>query len=144
MKDYSRILLVEDNDNDIELTLEAFSQYNLFNQVDVCHDGAEALDYLYCKNKYIDRPTKNPILIMLDNKMPKVTGMEVLRAIKNDDNLKNIPVIMLTSSEIDKDIMESYNLGVNAYVVKPVDFTEFIDAVKAVGIFWVMLNKTPL
>lgn len=143
MKQNYRILLVEDNENDIELTLEAFRQHGLESNVDICRDGTIALDYLYCKGDYSSRKNENPILILLDNKMPKITGIEVLRIIKQDDNLKNIPVIMLTSSDIDKDIIESYDLGVNAYVVKPVDFDEFIEAVKTLGLFWITLNKVP-
>jgi len=111
--------------------------------VDVCRDGTLALDYLYCRGAYSQRIAENPILILLDNKMPKLTGIDVLKTIKQDENLRNIPVIMLTSSDIDKDIIESYNLGVNAYVVKPVDFEEFIEAVKTLGLFWITLNKVP-
>lgn len=143
MKQTFRILLVEDNENDIELTLEAFTQHGLSENIDICRDGAEVLDYLFYKGNFANRTIENPILILLDNKMPKVTGIEVLKIIKQDNVLKNIPVIMLTSSDIDKDIIESYNLGVNAYVVKPVDFEEFIEAVKTLGLFWITLNKVP-
>ncbi|HPH16130.1 MAG TPA: response regulator [Bacteroidales bacterium] len=143
MKPQFRILLAEDNENDIELTLEAFNQHGLQDAVDVCRDGTLALDYLYCRGAYSQRIAENPILILLDNKMPKLTGIDVLKTIKQDENLRNIPVIMLTSSDIGKDIIESYNLGVNAYVVKPVDFEEFIETVKTLGLFWITLNKVP-
>lgn len=136
------ILLAEDNANDIELSLAAFKENKLANRVDVVRDGVEALDYLFYRGKYADRPVESPVVILLDIKMPKKTGIEVLKEIKQNPDLRNIPVVMLTSSDLDRDIIESYNLGVNAYVVKPVDFIEFAKAVKTLGLFWTVLNKT--
>ena len=136
------ILLAEDNANDIELSLAAFKENKLANRVDVVRDGVEALDYLFYRGKYADRPVESPVVILLDIKMPRKTGIEVLKEIKQNEDLRNIPVVMLTSSDLDKDIFESYNLGVNAYVVKPVDFIEFAKAVKTLGLFWTVLNKT--
>jgi CheY-like chemotaxis protein len=144
MNQYHRILLVEDNENDIELTLDAFHKYKLANNVDVVRDGEEAIDYLYRLNKYSDRDNTNPILILLDIKLPKFGGKEILKKIKNDDKLKSIPVVMLTSSREEKDIIESYFLGVNAYVVKPVEFNKFIEAVKQTGFFWAIINEPPV
>ena len=138
-----RILLVEDDVNDVELTLTALKDYNLTNEVVVARDGAEGLDYLLRRGQYADRPPENPVLVLLDLKMPKVDGLEVLRQIKNDETLKSIPVVMLTSSREDKDVISSYNLGVNAYVVKPVAFDGFIDAVKQLGLFWILMNESP-
>jgi CheY-like chemotaxis protein len=135
-----RILLVEDNANDVELTLEALGHYNLANEVIVARDGEEALDYLYCRGAFQLREEGNPAVVLLDLKMPKVDGMEVLRQVKTDPELKTIPVVILTSSMEERDVVESYNLGVNAYVVKPVDFHEFIDAVKQLGLFWSIIN----
>lgn len=144
MYEVRTILLAEDNPNDVELTLEAFSRHNLVNNVQVVHDGAEALDFLYCKGKFANRSGGNPICILLDIKMPKVDGLEVLRTIKNDPNLKIIPVVMVTSSKEEKDIIESYKLGVNAYVTKPVDFAQFIDVIETLGYFWAVLNEPPI
>ncbi len=138
------ILLAEDNPNDVELILEAFGQHNLVENVQVVHDGAEALDFLYCKGKFAARSNGNPICVLLDVKMPKVDGLEVLRTIKNDPNLKTIPVVMVTSSKEEKDIIESYNLGTNAYVIKPVNFAQFIDAIGTLGYFWAVLNEPPI
>lgn len=138
-----RILLVEDNANDAELTLEALSEHNLANEVDRTSDGAEALDYLYRRGAYAEREDGNLAVILLDLKLPKVDGLEVLRAIKSDESLKYIPVVVLTSSREESDLVESYRLGVNAYVVKPVNFTEFITAVKEVGAFWAIVNEPP-
>jgi len=137
------ILLVEDDDKDVELILTALKSHNLANDVDVVNDGEEALDYLYRRNKYKDRTSKNPVVILLDLKMPKVDGLEVLREIKSDDHLKIIPVVVLTSSKEEKDIVESYKLGVNAYVVKPVKFQKFIEAIKELGLFWLIFNQPP-
>ena len=137
------ILLAEDNTNDIELTLAAFEENKLANRVDVVRDGVEAMDYLLCRGKYADRPPDRPVVILLDIKMPKMTGIEVLKGIKGDPELKTIPVVMLTSSNLEKDVIESYNLGVNAYVVKPVDFIEFAKAVRVLGLFWTVINKRP-
>ena len=144
MPDLKRILLVEDNPNDIELTLAALGEHNLANEVIVTHDGAEALDYLYRRGSFAMRDSGNPSVILLDLKMPKVDGLEVLRTIKSDPNLKAIPVVMLTSSREEKDLVTSYNLGVNAYVVKPVNFRDFVDAVKELGVFWAIINEPPI
>ena len=138
-----RILLVEDNANDAELTMEALSEHNLANEVDRAVDGAEALDYLYQRGAYAGRDDGNLAVILLDLKLPKVDGLEVLRTIKSDERLKFIPVVVLTSSREESDLVESYRLGVNAYVVKPVNFTEFINAVKEVGAFWAIVNEPP-
>lgn len=138
-----RILLVEDNPNDMELTLEALAEHNLANEVEVTRDGEEALDFLYCRGKYSDRDKNNPTVVLLDLKLPKIDGHEVLKTIRSDDMLKFIPVVVLTSSREEKDKMESYKLGVNAYVVKPIDFHEFIKAVKELGLFWAIINEPP-
>jgi CheY-like chemotaxis protein len=141
--DIRRILLVEDNPNDVELTLAALAEHHLANEVVVLRDGAEALDYLYGRGAHASRQDNNPALVLLDLKMPKVDGLEVLRQMKADARLKTIPVVMLTSSREEKDLIESYRLGVNAYVVKPVDFPEFVDAVKQLGAFWAVVNEPP-
>ncbi|MBI4850509.1 MAG: response regulator [Acidobacteria bacterium] len=143
MNKIRHILLAEDNINDAELTLEALSENNLANEVVVVSDGAETLDYLYYQGNYRSREPIDPILILLDIKMPKVNGIEVLRKIKSDEKLKTIPVIMLTSSREEKDLVDSYKLGVNAYVVKPVDFEQFLYAVKQIGLFWLVINQAP-
>lgn len=143
MSETKHILLVEDDDKDVELTLSALDNYKLANDVDVVHDGEEALDYLYRRGKFKERTGNDPVVVLLDLKMPKVGGLEVLRQIKADDHLKMIPVVVLTSSKEEKDIVESYRLGVNAYVVKPVKFHQFIDAIKEVGLFWLVLNEPP-
>jgi CheY-like chemotaxis protein len=137
------ILIAEDDPRDEELTLAALEEYNLANKVFVVHDGEEALDYLYCRGKFKSRAGGNPIVVLLDNKMPKVSGLEVLKAIKADEHLKMIPVVALTSSRETPDLAEFYNYGVNAYVVKPVDFSEFIKAVKQLGVFWAAVNEPP-
>jgi len=144
MKELKRILLVEDNPNDIELTLEALSEYNLANEVVVARDGAEALDYLYRRGDYKLRSEGNPAVILLDLKMPKVDGLEVLKQVKTDGSLRSIPVVVLTSSNEEKDLVESYKLGSNAYVVKPVEFKDFVDAIKQLGAFWAILNEPPV
>lgn len=138
-----RILMVEDSPNDAELTLEALAEYNLANLVEHVKDGQEALDYLFRKNQFADRPECNPVVILLDLKLPKVDGFEVLKAIRCCDSLKHIPVVILTSSNEDRDRIKGYDLGINAYVVKPVNFHEFIDAVKHLGIFWAIINQPP-
>jgi len=138
-----RILLVEDDPKDIDLTLAALGEYNLANEVIVVRDGAEALDYLHSKGNYSSRAQENPAVVLLDLKLPKVDGLEVLRGIRSDERLKLIPVVVLTSSREDKDMVASYRLGVNAYVVKPVDFHEFVDAVKELGVFWAVINQPP-
>jgi CheY-like chemotaxis protein len=138
-----RILIVEDDPNDVELTLTALAEYNLANEVVVTRDGQQALDYLYSRGEFSTRSNDNPAVMLLDLKLPKVDGLEVLQKIKSDERLKMIPVVVLTSSHEEKDIMRSYTLGVNAYVVKPVDFHEFVNAVKELGIFWAVINKAP-
>src|ERR1700722_9458533 len=138
-----RILLVEDDPKDVELTLTALEEYNLANEVVVARDGAEALDYLYCRVEYAGRPNDNPAVLLLDLKLPKVDGLEVLQQIKSDDNLRMVPVVVLTSSREEKDMVTSYKLGVNAYVVKPVDFHEFVNAIKELGVFWAIINQPP-
>ena len=143
MDTLGRILIVEDDPKDVELTLAALDEYNLANEVVVTRDGQEALDYLYCQGKYDARPGDNPAVILLDLKLPKIDGLEVLQQIKSDERVKMIPVVVLTSSHEEKDMMRSYSLGVNAYVVKPVDFHEFINAVKELGVFWAIVNQPP-
>ncbi|MBU4263554.1 MAG: response regulator [Proteobacteria bacterium] len=138
-----RILLVEDDPRDVELTMEALGDYNLANEVVVATDGEEALDYLYCRGNFKDRPTANPAVVLLDLKLPKVSGMEVLRHIRSEEKLKMIPVVILTSSREERDWIESYQLGINAYVVKPVDFHDFVEAVKELGVFWAVINEPP-
>lgn len=137
------ILLAEDNANDIALTLNALRKNNLANDVVVVRDGEEALDYLYRRAHFKERPYGDPGLILLDLKMPKVDGIDVLRQIKSDSTLKGIPVVVLTSSREEQDLVRTYDLGVNAYVVKPVDFDQFVDAVKTLGQFWAVLNEIP-
>jgi CheY-like chemotaxis protein len=143
VNDRKSILLVDDSPEDVELALAALSENRLADDVVVARDGAEALDYLYQRNKFAARPAGHPAVILLDLKMPKIDGIEVLRTIKADENLKMIPVVMLTSSREESDVVESYTLGVNAYVVKPVDFQEFTVAVKHLGMFWAVLNERP-
>jgi len=143
MAELKRILLAEDNPQDVELTLTALDEHNLANEVVVVNDGAEALDYLYRRGKYAMRADNDPAVVLLDLKMPKVDGLEVLRTIKNDNKLKTIPLVILTSSREEKDLVESYKLGVNAYVVKPVNFQQFIEAVKELGAFWAVINEPP-
>ena len=143
MPNIRRILLAEDSDQDVELTLSALEEYNLTNKVDVVQDGAEALDYLYRRGGFAGRVEELPVVVLLDLKMPKVDGLEVLRQIKSDPALKHIPVVMLTSSCEERDLVASYALGVNAYVVKPVDFQQFIQSIKQLGCFWVLTNQPP-
>jgi CheY-like chemotaxis protein len=143
MSNLGRILLVEDDPKDVELTLTALEDYKLANEVVVAHDGAEALDYLYRRGNFTNRSTDNPAVLLLDLKLPKVDGLEVLEQIKADAKLKLIPVVVLTSSHEERDMVTSYKLGVNAYVVKPVDFHEFVNAVKELGIFWALVNQPP-
>lgn len=144
MSELKAILLAEDNPNDVELTLEAFSEYNLSNEVVVAEDGVEALDYLLQRGKHQDRPAGNPAVVLLDIKMPRMDGLEVLRVIKSDPVLKLIPVVVLTSSREERDLVESYELGVNAYVVKPVNFVQFIESVRQLGCFWALINEPPV
>ena len=143
MAELKRILLVEDNANDIEMSLAALEENHLANEVVVVRDGADALDYLYRRGIYKMRAPGNPAVVLLDIKLPKVDGKEVLRQIKSDAALRTVPIVMLTSSREEQDLLGSYNLGVNAYVVKPVDFREFVDAVKALGGFWAVVNEPP-
>ena len=139
------ILLVEDNPNDAELALRALKKHNLANHVAVVTDGEEALEFVFARGKYGHRNIGNgPRIILLDLKLPKVDGLEVLRAIKSDPRTKIIPVIVLTSSKEEKDIVESYKLGVNSYILKPVDFDKFVDAVKEIGYYWLLLNQSPI
>jgi CheY-like chemotaxis protein len=143
MSTLGRILIVEDDPNDVELTLTALADYNLANEVVVTRDGQQALDYLYSRGQYSARPGGNPAVMLLDLKLPKVNGLEVLQQIRSDERLKMIPVVVLTSSNEEKDVIRSYSLGVNAYVVKPVDFHEFVNAVKELGVFWAVINEPP-
>lgn len=143
MIELKTILLVEDNPQDVELTIEALSSHKLANNVVAVNDGVEAMEYLNCEGKFINRPKTNPAVILLDIKMPRMDGIEVLTAIKSDNKLKTIPIVMLTSSREEPDLKRCYDIGVNAYVVKPVNFKEFIDAVKEIGFFWALLNELP-
>ena len=143
MSTLGRILMVEDDPKDVELTLTALEEYNLANEVVVTRDGEEALDYLYCRGNFSTRSNDNPAVMLLDLKLQKVHGLEVLEQIKSDENLKLIPVVVLTSSREEIDMVASYKLGVNAYVVKPVDFHEFVNAIKELGIFWAVINEPP-
>jgi DNA-binding response OmpR family regulator len=138
-----RILIVEDDPKDVELTLTALEEYNLANEVVVTRDGEQALDYLYHRGEYKTRSNGNPAVMLLDLKLPKVDGLEVLKQIKADKNLSLLPVVVLTSSKEEKDMVASYKLGVNAYVVKPVDFHEFVNAIKELGVFWAVINEPP-
>jgi CheY-like chemotaxis protein len=139
----ARILLAEDSSQDVELTLNALAEQNITNSVAVARDGAEALDYLYKRGKFADRENGNPVLLLLDLKMPKVDGLEVLRTVKSDPRLRTIPVVVLTSSREEQDVVRSYELGVNAYVVKPVEFDKFLRAVRELGLFWMLINEPP-
>ncbi len=143
MKEIDRILLAEDDQRDVDLTLAALTEINLVNKVDVVNNGEEALDYLFRRGTYKNKESKKPAVILLDLKMPKVDGLEVLKQIKEDKNLKTIPVVILTSSKMEKDLLTSYNLGANAFIIKPVHFEEFIKAIKEIGSFWAILNETP-
>ncbi|HLA68467.1 MAG TPA: response regulator [Bacteroidota bacterium] len=141
--DLKNILLAEDSEQDIELTLEALRENNLANDVVVVRDGEQALDYLYARGEFRNKVNGLPAVILLDLKMPKVDGMEVLRTIRGDAKLRELPVVILTSSREERDLVEAYGLGVNAFVVKPVDFHEFLNAVKALGVFWALVNEPP-
>jgi CheY-like chemotaxis protein len=143
MIELKSILLAEDNPKDVELTLEAMAENNLANQVVVVKDGVEALEFLHREGKYKLRKAGNPALVLLDIKMPRMDGIEVLRLIRSDPALKRIPIVILTSSREEKDLINTYDLGVNAYVVKPVDFRQFIEAVKQLGSFWAVINELP-
>ena len=143
MNKLGRILLVEDDPKDVELTLTALEEYNLANEVIVARDGEEALEYLYSRGKFKTRSSDNPAVMLLDLKLPKVDGLEVLKQVKSEEKLRMIPVVVLTSSKEEKDMVASYRLGVNAYVVKPVDFHEFVNAIKELGVFWAVINEPP-
>ena len=143
MDEFSEILLVEDNPNDVELILAALSENGLVNNTYVAHDGEEALDYLLRRGAHEARPMENPKVVLLDLKLPKVDGLEVLKRIKTEPDLKTTPVVMLTSSREERDLLTSYDLGTNAYVVKPMSFKKFIEAVKEVGLFWAVINQLP-
>ncbi len=143
MSALGRILMVEDDPKDVMLTMTALEEYNLANEVVLVRDGEQALDYLYSRGSYAGREGESPAVLLLDLKLPKVDGLEVLRTIKSDEKLKMIPVVVLTSSREEKDMVASYQLGVNAYVVKPVDFHEFVNAVKELGVFWAVVNEPP-
>ena len=143
MAKLKRILLAEDNENDVELTLNALQESRLSNEVKVVRDGAEALDYIYRRGNYSGRADCLPCVILLDLKMPRVDGLEVLRQIKSDPALRQVPVVMLTSSREEKDLVRSYDLGVNAFVVKPVDFNQFAQAIRSLGMFWAIVNEPP-
>jgi CheY-like chemotaxis protein len=141
--DIKKILLVEDNPNDAELTLEAMKSKNLANQIIWLKDGQEALDFLYCQGAYSGRAPINPVLILLDIKLPRVDGFQVLKQIKSDPKLRAIPVVILTSSREESDLLKGYDHGVNAFVVKPVDFEDFMHCVSSLGAFWALLNEVP-
>ena len=143
MSKLGRILLVEDDPRDVELTLTALQEYNLVNEVAVARDGQEALDYLHCRGQFSERDGTRPAVMLLDLKLPKINGLEVLQHVRSDQQLKLLPVVVLTSSHEEKDLVRSYELGVNAYVVKPVDFHAFVNAVKELGIFWAVINEPP-
>lgn len=143
MNQLGRILLVEDDAKDVELTLMALEEYKLTNEVAVARDGEEALDYLYRRGEFRMRAEGNPVVVLLDLKMPKVDGLEVLRQIRADEQFRMMPVVILTSSREERDLVESYRLGINAYVVKPVDFHEFVNAVRELGVFWAVINEPP-
>jgi CheY-like chemotaxis protein len=143
MASIGRILMVEDDPKDVDLTLTALEDYHLANEVVVAGDGEEALDFLYCRGKWASRPRENPAVMLLDLKLPKMDGLEVLKQVKADENLQLIPVVVLTSSREEKDLVASYRLGVNAYVVKPVDFHEFVNAIRELGVFWAVINAAP-
>src|ERR1044071_239953 len=143
MNGLGRILIVEDDPKDVELTLTALEEYNLANEVVVTRDGEEALDYLYCRGSFKMRSGENPAVVLLDLKLPKVDGLEVLQQIKTDEKLKYIPVVVLTSSREEKDMITSYKHGVNGYVVKPVDFHDFVNAIRELGVFWALVNEPP-
>src|SRR5207245_10318217 len=143
MSELKRVLFAEDSENDVELTLTALKENRLANEVVVVRDGVEALDYLYRRGQFQSRPAGNPAVVLLDLKMPRVDGLGVLRTLRSDQNLRSIPVVILTSSREERDLVESYELGVNGYVVKPVKFQQFVDAVKTLGLFWAVLNEPP-
>jgi two-component system, response regulator len=138
------ILLVEDNPNDVELALRAFKKNKLVNRVYIVRDGEEALDYIFCRGNYVERNFNHtPKLILLDLKLPKIDGIEVLKQIKSDPRTNSIPVVVLTTSREECDVLETYRLGVNSYILKPVDFDQFVDSVRQIGFYWMLLNQSP-
>ena len=141
MPELKQILLVEDDPNDVELIITGLSENNLANEIVADHSGDEALDYLKYRGKYAGRTNGHPAVVLLDLKLPKISGLEVLRQIKSDENLKCIPVVILTSSKEDKDVVQGYALGANSYVVKPVDFHQFIDSIKLIGAYWAIVSE---
>jgi len=143
MSTLKRILLAEDDPNDVELALSALAEYHLVNEIVVARDGVEALDYVYRRGSFANHPAGNPAVILLDLKMPRLDGLQVLRQLKSDEQLRLIPIVILTSSRESQDLAECYRLGVNAYVVKPVRFSEFIEAIKSIGMFWALVNEPP-
>ncbi len=143
MEKLKRILYAEDNLNDVELTLAAFKESKLANPIDVVHNGEEVLDYLFYRGKFENRTKSLPVFVLLDLKMPKLDGIEVIKIIRKSDELVNLPVVMLTSSQMESDIYRSYEVGVNAFVVKPIDFNDFIKVVKGIGYFWAIINTSP-
>ena len=143
MTDNRRILLVEDDPDDAELIVIGLRRSNLGNDIDIVRDGVEALDYLYRRGTFVGRPAADPVLILLDLKMPRIDGREVLEEIKSHPTLKHVPVVVLTSSAQERDIAQGYELGANAYVVKPVHFRDLVDAVAQIGLFWVVVNRSP-
>lgn len=143
MAELRPILLVEDSSRDVELTLAALAKCQLANEVIVVRDGAEALDFLYARGAFAERERGEPAVVLLDLKLPKIDGLEVLEKIKTDPDLRPVPVVMLTSSREERDLVRSYQLGVNAFVVKPVDFQEFFKAIQELGMFWAILNEPP-
>ncbi|MDR3628607.1 MAG: response regulator [Ignavibacteriaceae bacterium] len=143
MDTLKKILIAEDDEKDIELTLTALKGFNIANEIVITHDGQEVLDYLYYRGEYENRKRGNPAVILLDIKMPKINGLEVLKQIKSDEYLCRIPAVILTSSKEERDLIEGYNLGANAYVVKPMDFSEFVSAVRGLGMFWAVINEPP-
>lgn len=143
MSPLKRILLAEDNRNDVELTLSALEEYNLANEVVVVRDGVEVLDYVFRRGQFADHPNGVPAVILLDLKMPRLDGLEALRQIREDARFKHVPVVMITSSREEQDLVRSYQLGVNAYVVKPVDFQKFVECIKQIGFFWALINEPP-
>ncbi len=143
MEKLNRILYAEDSENDVELTLAAFEESKLANPIDVVRDGAEAIDYLFYQGKFANRPKEKPVFILLDLKMPKLNGIDVLTKIRESEEYKNTPVIILTSSKMESDIVRSYELGANGFVVKPIGFSEFVEAIKGLGYFWAIINTSP-
>ncbi|MEW5747716.1 MAG: response regulator [Candidatus Thermoplasmatota archaeon] len=139
----ARILLVEDNPDDVELTLRAFRKNRILNEVAVVRDGEEALDYLFCRGAFADREHENPAVVLLDLKLPKIDGFEVLRRIRAEERTKMLPVVILTSSKEQQDLVTGYSLGANSYVRKPVDFEQFTDAAQKLGLYWLVLNEPP-